>query len=152
MNPTILESTKAYVVTGAKIVWQCFDEEVVVINLESGNYYSLNPTATALWNLLAEGRTVAEVADILVNGAPAAEKRAQLMEFCQRLIQEGLIRAAGARDVARPDTKPELCKLVPGAWTAPDMTAYSDMQDLFQLDPIHDVDETGWPSRPAEET
>jgi hypothetical protein len=37
-------------------------------------------------------------------------------------------------------------------WVAPTLTVYADMQDLFQLDPIHDVDETGWPSRPAEET
>jgi hypothetical protein len=24
---------------------------------------------------------------------------------------------------------------------------YEDMQDLLLLDPIHDVDETGWPAR-----
>ena len=152
LNSPILETDKAYAVASAKIVWQCFDQEVVVINLESGNYYSLNQTATALWNLLAEGRTMAEVADILLNGAPSTEKQAQVMEFCQRLVQEGLIRATDAPDAARPEVRPAVSQHAGGTWVAPDMTAYSDMQDLFQLDPIHDVDETGWPSRATEET
>ncbi len=28
----------------------------------------------------------------------------------------------------------------------PVLDVYSDMQDLLLLDPIHDVDETGWPT------
>jgi hypothetical protein len=34
-----------------------------------------------------------------------------------------------------------------GSWEAPKLTVYEDMQDLLLLDPIHDVDETGWPAR-----
>jgi len=29
---------------------------------------------------------------------------------------------------------------------APVLHSYTDMQDVLLLDPIHDVDETGWPS------
>ena len=31
-------------------------------------------------------------------------------------------------------------------YTAPKLATYSDLQDLLLLDPIHDVDETGWPA------
>jgi hypothetical protein len=31
------------------------------------------------------------------------------------------------------------------------MHVYSDMRDLLMLDPIHDVAEEGWPSRPPED-
>ena len=37
-----------------------------------------------------------------------------------------------------------------GPWTPPSIAVFSDMQDLFELDPIHDVDEAGWPSRAPE--
>jgi hypothetical protein len=30
---------------------------------------------------------------------------------------------------------------------APVLAVYTDMQDLLLLDPIHDVDEIGWPTR-----
>jgi hypothetical protein len=36
-------------------------------------------------------------------------------------------------------------------WQAPELSIYEDMQDLLQLDPIHDVDETGWPARKLED-
>ncbi len=31
------------------------------------------------------------------------------------------------------------------AFEAPVLESYSDMQDLLLLDPIHDVDDAGWP-------
>jgi len=33
------------------------------------------------------------------------------------------------------------------AFRPPTVAVYSDMEDLLLLDPIHDVDETGWPVR-----
>ena len=151
-NPQSIETAKAYSVAGSKIVWQCFEEEVVVINLESGNYYSLNPTATAIWNLVAAGGTISSVVDDVCKGAPTEEQWEQVLGFCGRLIAEGLIRPGEAGDAPRAGALPEPARAAAGVWVAPTLTVYADMQDLFQLDPIHDVDETGWPSRPAEET
>ena len=30
----------------------------------------------------------------------------------------------------------------------PQLSSYTDMQELLLLDPIHEVDESGWPNRP----
>ena len=152
MDSPIIETARTYVVAGSKIVWQCFDEEVVVINLESGNYFSLNPTGTAIWNLLASGRTVSDVADELLKGPSTETERQQILAFCARLVDEGLIRPAEVGGGSTAGVEPPPPQAFPNVWVAPDMSVYADMQDLFQLDPIHDVDETGWPSRPAEET
>ena len=35
-------------------------------------------------------------------------------------------------------------------YVAPTLQKYSDMQDLLLIDPVHEVDETGWPNRPAD--
>jgi hypothetical protein len=90
--------------------------------------------------------------DDVCKDAPAGEQREQVLEFCGRLIEEGLIRPGEAGDAPRAGARPEPAQAATGVWVAPTITVYADMQDLFQLDPIHDVDETGWPSRPAEET
>ena len=37
------------------------------------------------------------------------------------------------------------------AFTAPVLSKYTDMEQLLLLDPIHDVDETGWPNEPDTE-
>ncbi len=34
---------------------------------------------------------------------------------------------------------------IQGAFAPPRLQRYTDMQDLLLLDPIHDVDEVGWP-------
>jgi hypothetical protein len=36
--------------------------------------------------------------------------------------------------------------VLPAAFVAPVLHKHTDMQDLLLLDPIHEVDETGWPS------
>ena len=81
----------------------------------------------------------------LLNGAPSEEGREQVLAFWARMLEEGLISPD-------PDPKSDHRDDVPaaGPWSPPSIAVFSDMQDLFLLDPIHDVDEAGWPSRPAE--
>ena len=82
----------------------------------------------------------------LLDGAPSEESREQVFAFWTKMLEEGLI---------SPDAEPNGDRRgdVPaaGPWSPPSIAVFSDMQDLFLLDPIHDVDEAGWPSRPAEE-
>lgn len=145
MQSPKLSATARFCVASSKIVWQAFEDELVVINLESGTYYSLDRAGAVIWRLVEAGASAAEaVGHVLKSGAPP-EARDQVLEFWAKLLEEGLISAA--LDGAEPkDTSGDM--VVP--WAPPSITVYTDMQDLFLLDPIHDVDEAGWPSRPAE--
>ena len=145
MPSSKLTPTARFAVASPNIVWQAFDEESVLINLESGIYYSLNLAGALIWRLVEAGTTPAEAVEcVLQSGAPP-EARHQVLEFCERLLEEGLI--APATDEAGPKAAPAETVL---PWVPPSVSIYTDMQDLFLLDPIHDVDEAGWPSRPAE--
>ena len=143
-EPSTLSNSGQYRVASPKIVWQCFEDELVVINLESGKYYSVNSTGSAIWKLMEAGWSPAAAASHLLDGAPSEEGREQIFAFWSKMLDEGLISPD-------PDQKSDP-RDVPaaGPWSAPSIAVYSDMQDLFLLDPIHDVDEAGWPSRPAE--
>jgi len=143
-QPKLAAATR-YSVASPNIVWQAFDEESVVINLESGIYYSLNLAGALIWRLVEAGTTPAEAAERIVQSGAPAEAGEQVVEFCQKLLQEGLI--AAASDGEKPQAP---AAETPLPWEPPAVSVYTDMQDLFLLDPIHDVDESGWPSQPAE--
>jgi hypothetical protein len=116
-----------------------------VINLESGKYYSVNSSGSAIWKLMDAGWSPAAAASHLLDSAASEESREQVFAFWAKMLDEGLI----APD---PDPKGDHRDDVPaaGPWSTPSLAVFSDMQDLFLLDPIHDVDDAGWPSRPAE--
>ena len=43
------------------------DDEMVLLNLDSGEYFGLNDTGTRVWELVADGRSRQEVADRLTD-------------------------------------------------------------------------------------
>jgi len=65
-------------------------------------------------------------------------------DFTARLLEEGLIVPAPADNPGSPLPVPERSSV---GFSTPTMSVYTDMEDLLLLDPIHDVDETGWPVR-----
>lgn len=74
-------------------VYQTVGEEAVLINLNTGAYYSLNDTGTAFWELLDGRRTVAECARRIAADyeVEAAVVEADLLELAIDLQGEGLI-------------------------------------------------------------
>jgi hypothetical protein len=149
VNSSSIETESRFRVVNPKIIWQCFDDELVVINLESGKYYSLNGTGAAIWKLMDAGCSPAGAVEQTANGDCIPELREQVLGFWQRLVEEGLIRESpdgGAPQT--PTAEPTPPRTQP--WEPPTLATYADMEDLFLLDPIHDVDEAGWPSRAPE--
>ena len=148
VDSSTLACAKVFCVATPKIVWECFDDELVVINLDSGKYYSLNGSAAAIWTAMEAGRTPAETVAWILDGDRTPEAGHQILEFWKTLVDESLIAEAPPCDGARTAIPEAPSPAQP--WTPPSLSAYSDMADLFTLDPIHDVDEAGWPSRPPE--
>jgi hypothetical protein len=68
-------------------------ERALVADLDRGTAYRLNQTARAMWELLAEGRTVAEVASALHErlGASRSQVEADAARLVADLLQEGLL-------------------------------------------------------------
>jgi len=141
--------TGRYEVNSPAVISQTIDGEAVIIDLGSGYYYGLNPSASLVWNLLGEGLSALAIAEALA-GSPPSEAKTVVLGLVAELLKEGLIRprAAGEAPAAssvafpRPGGAPELGK--------PALTKYSDMQDLLLLDPIHEVADSGWPQKKPE--
>jgi hypothetical protein len=80
------------------VVYRSFVKETVILNLDTGLYHGVNPTGGRMLDVLASTDSVGEAAKILANdyGRPLAEIESDLCEFCQALIERGLIAAEPA--------------------------------------------------------
>ena len=127
-------------------MFEAFDEEIVVVNLDSGNYYSLSASGPHIWVDLANGFSLDEVVDRL--GRRYAGERDVMSTTVRALITQ-LVDAdllVEATDVASPGDGMATVPESDAPFQAPVVENYTDMQDLLLLDPIHDVDDAGWPA------
>lgn len=121
------------------VISEAMDEELVVINLESGCYYNLNPSAARIWAWLERGATDEAIAAAQeTREADPQEALETIASFCQYLEEEGLMIALPAGEDEVP--------LSPMAFEKPVIEKFSDMQEMLLLDPIHEVSEMGWPN------
>lgn len=130
------------------VAHEAFEDEAILIQFESGRYYSLNETGRDAWQEIVRGASAASIARALAQRYDAPEPAIldALAPFLEALTEQALVVAQRSPDVP-PDGAPAPAD---GAatrrrFTPPRVEVYTDMEDLLLLDPIHDVDETGWP-------
>jgi len=124
-----------------QVVHETIDGETVVINLATGNYYSMEGSAADLWARLLAGETAGESAAALsaTHGADAAAIAAAIVTFHQELFDEGLL-------IEEPEGLPTAGGDL-GTFVIPEVHVYNDLSAHLLADPVHDVErETGWPA------
>jgi len=149
MRGIVMESR--YAVNAPDVVNETIDGEVIMINMRSGNYYSLDKVGADVWSCVEKGLPVDVVVAELCRlyGADPIAARAGLDAFFHQLAAEGLVRPAGEHDAAPAEfSLPD--EPARGAFTPPVLEKYDELQDLLLADPIHDVDANGWPNKPAD--
>jgi hypothetical protein len=139
-----MASSDRYRIDQKYVAYEVFDGEILAVNLETGVYYSLQDVSVKIWDFIAAGMSIGEIAKALEAQFDAKFDviEPQVSEFVTKMIGEGLV-VLGA-----PDRPVALAPTVAGQkkpFTTPEMSIYADMQDLLLLDPIHDVDDAGWP-------
>ena len=133
------------------VVDEMIDGEVVVIDLATGNYFSLVDSAAVIWASLAARPTLDQVAANLGRVYDAEPDRCFAVSgaFLDALVAEGL--AVQLPDGAEPGIDPEL-PAVSGPLPEPCFEKFDDMQQLILLDPVHEIDDAvGWPHLPPAE-
>ena len=146
------QSAARYALNQPPVVGEVIDGEVMVINLDTGVYYSVTGAGAAVWPMLVGGATRVEISDRVARhyNASAASVERDLGMFIARLADEAILRprqddvAAGSFDAAEEWP----------AMTYPGFgfERYDDMQALLVIDPVHEVGDFGWPSRSADDS
>lgn len=134
----------ARITKNSSLTVEDFGHEVVAIDLNDGSYFSLKGCAAEIWRLIDPespvSKMIERIGESYVLDAAALSRTAAFLERCK---QEGLIsfeeNALNGMD--------QMCANSSGDKVLPEfeLEKVSDIQDILLLDPIHDVDDTGWP-------
>lgn len=117
-----------YRVNAPNVIYEVLDGESVVLHLERGIYYSFSGSGEIVWQMVVHGYSKEEMSTALGDA---------VIPFLTELCDEHLI--CEAADVIRDGDVAVTC------FEQPKLNIFSDMQELLLLDPIHDVDQKGWP-------
>jgi len=147
-----MNSHMCYRINRPSVVYETFDDEIVIINLDSGNYYSLDGVGADIWGLIESGAAVSEIVEGVINryeGSSVNDIENAVNQSMAELEKEGLIvpgktQKEGNRksSIRQVKTGPSTEKLI---FEKPVLHKYTDMQDFLLVDPIHEVDYTDWP-------
>ena len=137
---------RRYRINSPKVIHQIFETEVVVVNLETGSYYSVEGAGIDIWRMLEAQRSDDEIVSAMTlnsNGSTATDAE-NVRAFLREVAEEALVvsdengaaaQSNGLHAVRQISSEP------------PRLRKFTDMRDLLLLDPIHELDESGWPQR-----
>ena len=103
------------------VVSDTLESDTIVIDIRSGAYYTLTPETSPLW--------MAIQSDLFYEFGQVPESDA----LVSALLAEGLLTTDATVDYSD----------IAGSTEA--FVKYTDMEELLLADPIHEVDESGWP-------
>jgi hypothetical protein len=131
-----------FVVASPQIVSEIIDGEAVILDLRCGRYYATELVGAEVWRAATEGVASGDI----VSSCRAHFPDQAAIESDVHALLESLV-AAGLLERQDETNSCEQAALTwPNTYTAPDLKCYDDLADMMALDPVHDVDATGWPT------
>lgn len=75
------------------VAWRKVDDEVVILDLETSVYYSLNETASDIWELIGKGLSEEDIAEEVADryGQKTASVKKDVNALVKKLKKEKLI-------------------------------------------------------------
>ena len=138
-----------YQINLSSVVYEMFDTEVVIINLDNGNYFSFEGVGPEIWKLINKYFTVGEIIDwIRVRyDLNSVDDIVQVVTQCiAELKKENLIidgdpeKENNIQQTVDQEDTPD-----PNIFNPPLLTKYTDMNDFLLVDPIHEIDYEKFP-------
>jgi hypothetical protein len=148
---------RRFVINLDRVVHETIDGETIIIQLETGTYYSLAGPGAEAWAMLAAGRSTDEVVEELEQRYEAStdELAGVIADLVRELRREELLEDDPDVVASEAATNGAASSGSDGArapFDSPELKKYTDMQYFLLLDPIHEVDGIGWPNPPSEQT
>lgn len=121
------------------VIHELLDNEIILADLDTGIYYSLRGSGIPIWQGLVAGHDLSSICRVW--NETYGESSLIFDSFIKQLETEQLIVSS------MPPTASLLPFDVtwPYPYQPPLLEKYEEMKNLLMLDPIHEVDEQGWP-------
>jgi hypothetical protein len=135
-------------VNAPTVVSETIEGEVVIINLDSGAYYSVRASAADIWECLENRATIGQTVDCLASryDGDRREMESGVSGFLGLLADEELV-VKTETPADPPYTPPADSDEERPPFNNPVLEKFTDMEDFLMVDPIHEVDDRGWPHK-----
>ena len=130
------------------------DGETIVIDFESGRFYSFRESAADLLWLISLGIELTLFESVLrryFKIQDLSKVTIEIDSFIETILSLNLIEKNVVEDEIGDGrvTDVELPEdYLRGDWVSPLLMSNDELADLLKIDPIHDVTESGWPESP----
>lgn len=137
-----MTNSQSYQLNEPKVTGERLDGEYILLHFETGCYFSVVGTAADVCQLLFAGTAIPEIIETLASHYELDRNDVQrdVDKFVGQLVDEGLIVAVDKAADSIP-TPPHFS----GKFTALAFEKFDDMSEQLLLDPIHEIDDGGWP-------
>ncbi len=140
-----------YLVNKPYVVYETIEGETIVMNLKNGFYYSFDGIGPAVWELIINGFEFEEMviflSEMFTNSGLLFNE--EIMSFINDLKSHEIVfekdEAITDIETLKYEDLKQLRVFSEITVKKPLFHRYTDMRDVLLLDPIHDVDEKGWP-------
>lgn len=142
-----MEAGPHYTIDPARVVSETLEGETMLINMENGNYYSLNKSASVLWGLIETGHRKSDIQAAFLSryDGKQDEITTSVNEGLKRFLDDRLVTESG--EPSSQVTEDAVAEKIPFEPLV--IECHEDMQEMLLADPIHDVDASGWPTLKA---
>ena len=133
-----------FAVRSPNVVSEIIDGELIILDVASGSYHATDGVGAALWELAAAGLAEEQILAACEAAWPGIPVATAVRTFLDHLVDIGLLAISdGGMPAGQQD---DIMHIGHIAWEPPTLSSCDDLADMIQLDPIHDVTDTGWPT------
>lgn len=139
-----MRDTDRFRIDEPRVIGEVMEGELVLVHFESGRYYSVRGVGADVCQMLSAGQTLGEVGRRVASHfqVPEAQVEVDVRHFVDGLLKENVLVAATSNVLGNVQLS-----LTAASYEAPSFEKFDDMADQLLLDPIHEIDESGWPMR-----
>lgn len=136
-----------YKINESRVISETLEGETIIINLDTGNYYSINTTGAIIWNQIQSNNGTQNILEYFLNHYDVNTDviTKSITEIISSLLKDNLILESESSSIQ--NIKEEIKNISKEPFLAPKIEKYDDMKEMLLADPIHDVSEKdGWPN------
>lgn len=125
------------------VIWEEIEQEIIAINLENGFYYDISGLSATIWKMLEYYSYQEIILKLAEHYDLKAEEIKPDVNFFLKTLEDEKLMVFADKLLAKETQGPYY---FPKSYTKPVLNKYTDMENLLLIDPIHEVDEHGWPN------
>ena len=138
-------------INAPRVVHDTIAGETIMIDSDNGAYFSADGVGAVIWDQIAQNLSVDDIVHALTQRYAGDHSviETEVERFLNELQRESLIVL-----LDHAPSEPRVAPAMPNpnptarsAFQSPSLHKYTDMEDMLLLDPIHEVDESGWPMK-----